>query len=68
MANSSVPDISNMSLDDVKGMQIPDSPEAALGILQEMYKKAQKLTLQREVMSLLQKLIQDTIKKIGQAA
>jgi len=68
MAGTNGVDVSNMSLDDIENMEVPSDPNEALAMLQGIFKQAEELAMKREILTLLHKMIQDTIKKIGQAA
>ncbi|MBU6949825.1 hypothetical protein [Hahella sp. HN01] len=59
-------DIANRSMNDIPEM--PDSPKAMNDMLKDAFAQAQKLALEREIMTMIHKLIMDSIKKIGQAA
>ncbi|OZG72644.1 hypothetical protein BTA51_14030 [Hahella sp. CCB-MM4] len=58
----------NMSLEDAKNFEVPDSPEAMNAMLKDLYAQAEKNAMEREILSMIHKLIMDAIKKIGQAA
>ncbi|ABC31807.1 hypothetical protein EUZ85_09915 [Hahella sp. KA22] len=58
----------SMTLDDASNFAVPDSPEAMNAMLKDLYAQAEKNAMEREILSLIHKLIMDAIKKIGQAA
>jgi len=62
-------DINGMNLDSVDSLNTSGmTPAAMLGIMKGIYAQTEQESLKREIMSVIHKMIMDTIKKIGQAA